>query len=77
MFGLAFLFRVQAWILGMGSPQSLLKVDILNIMGPSIVAAAALWGVCRSQRSRVLAFAAVALAIAFFTPLVRHAPQLD
>jgi uncharacterized membrane protein len=77
VFGLAFLFRVQAWILGMGSPQSLLKVDILNIMGPSIVAAAALWGACRSQRSRVLAFAAVAVAIAFSTPLIRHAPQLD
>jgi uncharacterized membrane protein len=77
VFGLAFLFRVQAWILGMGSPQSLLKVDILNIMGPSIVAAAALWGACRSQRSRVLAFAAVAVAIAFLTPLIRHAPQLD
>ena len=43
--GLAFLFRVQAWILGWSSPLDAARVDILNIMGPSIVAAAALWGV--------------------------------
>src|SRR4051794_6112109 len=77
VFGLAFAFRMQAWVLGMGSPRSLLKVDILNIMGPSIVAAAALWGACRTRRSRLLAFAAAALAIAFLTPFVRHAHQFD
>ena len=44
IFLLAFVFRVQAWVLGWGSPATLLKVDILNIMGPSIMAAAALWG---------------------------------
>jgi uncharacterized membrane protein len=77
VFGFAFLFRVQAWILGMGSPGSLLKVDILNIMGPSIVAAAALWGACRTRRSRVVAFTAATLAIALFTPVVRHTPWLD
>jgi uncharacterized membrane protein len=38
IFGLAFLFRLQAWILGWSSPRALLKVDILNIMGPSIMA---------------------------------------
>ena len=52
IFVLAFLFRVQAWILGLGSPRTLLKVDILNIMGPSIVAAAALWGAFRIAASR-------------------------
>src|SRR3954468_10034853 len=34
IFGLAFLFRVQAWILGWSSYRTLLRVDILNIMGP-------------------------------------------
>ena len=33
-----------------GPPRTLLRVDILNIMGPSIVAAAALWGAARSAR---------------------------
>src|SRR5262245_45138182 len=37
IFGLAFLFRVQAWILGWAPLRTLLRVDILNIMGPSIV----------------------------------------
>jgi len=74
---LAFLFRVQAWVLGMGSPRSLLKVDILNIMGPSIAAAAGLWGAFRSPRARVAAFAAVTLAIALLTPIVRVTPLLD
>ena len=55
IFGLAFLFRVQAWVLGWAPPRTLLKVDILNIMGPSIAAAAALWGAFRSTRARVVA----------------------
>ncbi len=74
---LAFLFRVQAWVLGMGSPKSLLKVDILNIMGPSIAAAAALWGAFRTPRARVVAFAATTLAIGLLTPIVRVTPLLD
>ena len=34
------------------SPRTLLRVDILNIMGPAIVAAAALWGAVRRPRAR-------------------------
>jgi uncharacterized membrane protein len=74
---LAFLFRVQAWILGRGPARTLLKVDILNIMGPSIVVAGALWGAFRSPRARGAAFAAVTLAIALLTPIVRITPLLD
>jgi uncharacterized membrane protein len=77
IFGLAFAFRVQAWILGLGSPLTLLKVDILNIMGPAIIGAAALWGAFRTPRSRALAFGAAAVAIALLTPLVRNTPLLD
>jgi uncharacterized membrane protein len=76
IFYLAFAFRLQAWILGLGSPSTLLKVDILNIMGPSIVAAAALWGRFDSLRSRVIGFAAATLAVALLAPLVRHSPLL-
>ena len=76
IFGLAFLFRVQALIVSWGAWRSLLKVDILNIMGPSIMGAAALWGVLRSSRGRALGFAAATLAIAALTPPVRAAEFL-
>src|SRR5687768_5456385 len=33
VFGLAFLFRIQAWVLGWSAPWKLFTVDILNIMG--------------------------------------------
>lgn len=71
IFALAFLFRLQAMIVSWGSWMSLLKVDILNIMGPSIVAAAALWGAFRTPRARVVAFGAVALAMSLLTPPIR------
>ena len=50
IFGLAFLFRIQAWVLGWSAPRWLLRVDILNIMGPSIMAAAAIWGALNTLR---------------------------
>ena len=77
IFGLAFVFRLQACILSWGSWWSLLKVDILNIMGPSIVAAAGLWGLVRSMRARLALFAAATLVVAFATPLIRATPALD
>ena len=52
VFGLAFLFRLQSYILSGGfSALSLLKVDILNIMGPAI-AMAAIAGRLRKKESR-------------------------
>lgn len=77
VFGLAFLFRIQAWILGHSSPRTLLKVDILNIMGLSIVGAAALWGAFRTPRGRALGLAAAAAAVAFLSPAVRNSAWLD
>ena len=77
IFGLAFLFRLQACIVSWGSWWSLLKVDILNIMGPSIMAAAALWGAFRSSRARIIAFAALTLLVALVTPPIRATPALD
>jgi uncharacterized membrane protein len=77
IFFLAFVFRVQAWILGWAHPRTLLRVDILNIMGPSIVAAGALWGVCRSARTRAIGFAASAIGISLLTPIVRTTQILD
>ena len=76
IFLLAFLFRIQAWILGWGTPRSLLKVDILNIMGPSIIVAAALWGTFRGRVQRSIAFAIAAAAVSLIAPIVRSAPTI-
>ncbi len=76
IFGLAFLFRVQAWVLGWSDPRTLLKVDILNVMGPSIMAAAALWGAVRAGRARYAAFTVLTIAIALVTPIVRILPAI-
>jgi uncharacterized membrane protein len=77
IFLLAFLFRLQAYLLSPGSHlYGLLKVDILNIMGPSIVAAALIWQVCRSPSARAFAFALTAAAISLVTPLVRGAQSI-
>jgi uncharacterized membrane protein len=76
VFGLAFLFRLQACIVSWGSWRSLLKVDILNIMGPSIMAAAAVWGWLRTNRARCFGFAAATVAMAFLTPPIRATPLL-
>ena len=71
IFLLAFLFRVQAMVVSWGPWRSLLKVDILNVMGPAIVFAAALWGAARSSRARLLLLGLATLAFAFLTPPVR------
>lgn len=74
VFGLAYLFRLQAYML---NPRAMLagvlKVDILNIMGPSIVAAAGLWQAARTARRRIALFAGATLAVTLVTPLVRTA----
>ena len=77
IFFLAFVFRLQAWILGWGPPRTLLKVDVLNIMGPAIAAAACLWGLFRTTAARGAACAAAAGAIALLAPIVRASPMLD
>jgi len=78
VFGLAYLFRFQAYIL---NPKAMLagvlKVDILNVMGPSIVAAASLWQWARDYRRRLLLFGGAALAVSLVTPLVRTTPLID
>lgn len=78
IFGLAFLFRLQSYVLNAGATLTgLLKVDILNIMGPSIVGAAALWQAGRRFGPRLVLFAAAALAFTLLTPPVRGAEFLS
>lgn len=70
--GLAFLFRVQSFMLSPTQPiAGLLKVDILNIMGLAMVAAAWCWGRGRSDRERTLWLLVPSAAIVIigqFTP---------
>jgi uncharacterized membrane protein len=75
IFALAFVFRVQAFFLGWSHRWlDLLKVDILNVMGPSIAATALFWRLGSSARSRAVIFAIATAAIAFLTPLIRTLP---
>jgi uncharacterized membrane protein len=75
---LAFLFRLQSFALGgFTHAPGLLKVDILNVMGPSIVATAAFWRLPVSRRLRAAALAAVTVAIALATPSLRQAGWVD
>jgi uncharacterized membrane protein len=67
---------VQAQLLGLGPLSNLLKVDMLNTMGLSIVAAASFWQLSRRRAIRVTLFALVTLAIALVTPFVRATPRL-
>lgn len=77
IFGLAFLFRLQAWIVSGGVFQStLLKVDILNVMGLAMLAGAALWVVGATAPRRALLMTAAAVAVAMLTPLVRESTIL-
>jgi uncharacterized membrane protein len=78
IFALAFLLRLQSFVLNPGSPAiGILKVDILNVMGLSIVAAAYAWHAGRTMRAKFIMFACVTLAIAMVTPIVRIAEWLN
>ena len=78
IFILAFLFRLQAFVVSPGShPVTLFRVDILNVMGPGIALAGVIWGLCDGTAVRVAAFAAAAAAVALVTPVVRSAPGID
>lgn len=77
IFGLALLFRVQAWLLSPGATlYGIFKVDILNVMGPAIAGAAWVWGRFRGDRARFLAMAAVTMGTIALTPWVRSSPAI-
>jgi uncharacterized membrane protein len=78
IFVLAFLFRLQAFVVSPGAhPITLFRVDILNIMGPAIVAAGLLSLVSSSRPVMLAIYAAVAAGFAMFTPLVRAATVVE
>ena len=78
IFVLAFLFRVQGFLVTPGGPLVMIfRVDVLNVMGPAIVAAALLWGAARSAAARAALFGAAAVAIAMASPIVRASHLVD
>jgi uncharacterized membrane protein len=72
IFAVAFLIRFQSIVLSNAPWRSLLRVDILNIMGLAVIATAIVWALPRTPRGRMIALAAVTLGIAFGTPIVRE-----
>ena len=77
IFGLAFLFRLQSYVLSGGSSLlSLLKVDILNIMGPAIALTALAGRAMHSKAARFAFLAGVAGAISLVTPAIRATAAL-
>jgi uncharacterized membrane protein len=78
VFGLAFLFRLQSYILSGGADAlNLLKVDILNVMGPSIAMTAIAGRAVRSAAARAMVFAVATVVISLLTPLVRVSAFLN
>jgi uncharacterized membrane protein len=75
VFGLAFLFRLQSYILSGGNGLlGLLKVDILNVMGPAIAMTGLTGRLARKTVVRGVLFVAVAGVISLVTPIVRAMP---
>src|SRR2546423_8553237 len=65
IFILAFLFRLQGLIVTPGGhPVTLFRVDVLNIMGPSMVAAGLIWAASRTTMGRGSAYGAVTMTLA-------------
>ena len=70
IFGLALLFRVQEFVFGQPwAPWTdLLRVDVLNVIGISLILMGGLNWLARSRAENVILAAAVAAAIAMVTP---------
>ena len=73
VFALAFVFRLQAQLLGWGPLVNFLKVDILNVMGLALVMAGFIWGLSTSRAVRIVLFAVATFIFAMSTPLIREA----
>ncbi len=72
IFGLAMLFRLQAYVFSAGATlYGMFKVDILNIMGLSLVAAGWCWGRSRTRAGRVALATAATIAVLVLSPLLR------
>lgn len=71
VFVLGLLFRVQSQLLGWGALTNLFKVDILNVMGLSMIVAAWCWRLAGSRANRIALFAVATALVTLTTPIVR------
>lgn len=76
VFVLGLLFRLQSQLLGWGPLTDLFKVDILNIMGLSMMTAALVWGAARTRALRIAAFGVLTGLATLATPMVREVGAL-
>jgi uncharacterized membrane protein len=78
IFILAFLFRIQAFVVSPGSaPVTLFRVDILNVMGPAMALAGIVWAIGGNWRGAAIGSTIVAIALAMATPIVRQASWVN
>jgi uncharacterized membrane protein len=78
IFALAFLFRLQSFILTGGyNLIGLLNVDILNVMGPAIVFMGFIGSRSKTRFGRALVLAVLTAGVAMLTPIVRATPLLN
>jgi uncharacterized membrane protein len=78
IFILAFLFRLQAFIVSPGShPVAIFHVDILNIMGPAVVCAGLVWTLAESPAVLAAVYAGLAATFAMVAPIVRTIGAID
>jgi uncharacterized membrane protein len=77
IFALGLIFRVQAQLLGMGPLANLLRVDMLNAMGLSLVAASWAWQASPDRRRRIAIFTMLTVGVSFVTPFVRATSWLS
>jgi uncharacterized membrane protein len=76
IFALGLVFRVQAQLLGLGPLANILRVDMLNAMGLSLVAASWAWQASPDRRRRITIFALLTTTVSLMTPFVRATPWL-
>ena len=72
IFAIAFVFRLQMYVTSLFFRwRSIFKVDILNVMGPSIAAAAWTWGLARSTMGKALVLLVPVVVLPLATPYIR------
>lgn len=70
--GLGYLLRLQEYLMGLPkSPWTdLLRVDILNTIGVSLVMMALVWRLCKNRKTRAVVSLVIAAGIALATPAI-------
>src|SRR5271155_2513384 len=69
---LGYLLRLQEFVMGYktASWTDLLRVDILNVIGVSLMLMAVLWRICKDRRTTAIASLVICVAIVLATPLL-------